>query len=111
MEEIFRKVLENASKALASDTVKKRSVCMETPPPMSGEFHLQRASSENSNQQQCANVPDSNASKATTLPSCEQLMHPFMVSSKGADSSVIRKLVLLQLLISSVKNTNANAHV
>uniref|UniRef100_A0A183E2W2 GAT domain-containing protein n=1 Tax=Gongylonema pulchrum TaxID=637853 RepID=A0A183E2W2_9BILA len=88
MEEIFKRVLENASKALAESSAEKRlKSCTESSSSRAPEhFQIEKTTascSERQEQRSCL-VDENSSSTTATLPSCEQLMQPFVSNTPPA---------------------------
>lgn len=80
MEEIFKQVLENASRALMENSTEKSlKSCIGTSPPcVPEEFHVQKATLNGPQLQKPGRCHTDDKSLAT-LPGCEQLMQPYVV--------------------------------
>ncbi|VDP12223.1 unnamed protein product [Onchocerca flexuosa] len=91
MEEIFKQVLENASKALLESDAEKRSKTdlISSPSCFSEEFEIQKAAVSSPRQHENDNcrIEGNNGSNSTALPSCDQLMQPYV--SKTSPASTI----------------------
>uniref|UniRef100_A0A8R1XWT7 SAP domain-containing protein n=1 Tax=Onchocerca volvulus TaxID=6282 RepID=A0A8R1XWT7_ONCVO len=91
MEEIFKQVLENASKALLESDAKKRSKTdlISSPSCFSDEFQIQKTATssplgqhENDN----CRIEGNDSSNSTALPSCDQLMQPYVSKTSPAST-------------------------
>lgn len=80
MEEIFRKVLENASKALMmSDAGKRLNTCQDASVPLvQEEFQMQQARAEHCPRQNCEGARCEEV-KSANLPGFEEFMQPYLV--------------------------------
>lgn len=83
MEEIFKQVLENASKALIESDTEKRSKTdvVSSPSCFPEEFQIQKATSSLLQQQESDSCPieGNSGNSLTALPSCDKLMQPYVV--------------------------------
>lgn len=86
MEEIFKQVLENASKALMESDAEKRSKAnvVSSPSCFPEEFQSQKAATSSplrQHESESCRVEDNSGSNPTALPSCDQLIQPYVVRS------------------------------
>ncbi|KAL3983231.1 RPEL repeat family protein [Acanthocheilonema viteae] len=90
MEEIFKQVMENASKALMESDAKKRSKTnvVSSPSYFSEEFQIQKATSSPLRQQEkdSCRMEGNSGSNPTALPSCDQLIQPYVAKTPRAST-------------------------
>lgn len=83
MEEIFKQVLENASKALLESDAEKRSKTVAVSSPISSPEEFQIQNGTPNPFQQHANdgcrIDGNSSSNSNALPSCDQLIQPYAV--------------------------------
>ncbi|EJD75778.1 SAP domain-containing protein [Loa loa] len=85
MEEIFKQVLENASKALMESDAEKRSKTnvVSSPSCFSEEFQIQKTISSPLRQHESGScrIDGKSGSNPTALPSCDQLIQPYVAKT------------------------------
>ncbi|EJW87050.1 hypothetical protein WUBG_02041 [Wuchereria bancrofti] len=95
MEEIFKQVLENASKALMESDAEKRSKTnvVSSPSCFPEEFQIQKVTFSSLRQQEsgsCRNEGNG-GSNPTALPSCDQLIQPYVAKTPQTSISYSTK--------------------
>ncbi|VDK67957.1 unnamed protein product [Litomosoides sigmodontis] len=111
MEEIFKQVLENASKALTESDAEKRSKAdlISSPSCFPEEFQSQKATSSPLQQQESdsCRIEGNSGNDLTALPSCDQLMQPYIAKTPPVSTPYSEK----QRIETDVTDSHFKEHV